>query len=302
MNASITRVYGSVMARNLTFFFVLLFSAVRLSAQCCCSDILVHVSLEGLANVHSEREFEVLSLDEHHGAHLSDRDSTDQSLLVRMDTGCGLAERRFAITSKTTGERMELSVLFIGFDGVHPDLRVPFRSGTYEVDYERLISCTGANEYLRSANSDTLTHWSTVVPCGPCRVLMEVDINAVVLEPLEMGSGGCAAGRVDPFDPSEAAYPGGQQAFQLEVERLYRLRRPSYRGFPNTLNGIGVVSEQGRFSTRILQPQTDLVYQAERALEELTNWRQASVPNAAGPGSRRPIRSMVRFRLDPSVR
>ena len=144
------------MERNLTLLVLLLFGVLRSSAQCCCSDILVHVSLEDLPFVHSEREFEVQSLDEHHGSHLSDRDSTDHRLMVRLDAGCGLAERRFTVTRKPTGERMELHVLFLGFDGLHPSLRVPFTPGVYEVDLEHLIGCAGVGDYQDLAPNDTL--------------------------------------------------------------------------------------------------------------------------------------------------
>jgi len=144
------------MERNLTLLVLLLFGVLRASAQCCCSDILVHVSLEDLPFVHSEREFEVQSLDEHHGSHLPDRDSTDHRLMVRLDAGCGLAERRFVVTRKPTGERMEMHVLFLGYDGLHPSLRVPFTPGVYEVDLEHLIGCAGVGGYQDLAPNDTL--------------------------------------------------------------------------------------------------------------------------------------------------
>jgi len=291
--------YRCMMLR--TFPFLLLLVAIRAPAQCCCSDIEVQVTLDTLAGVGSEREFNVAHSDQFHWIVQADQDSTDRRLSIRLDAGCGVAERRVTITRRSTGECMELIVLFIGFDGGHPVLRVPFRSGTHEVDYERLIDCTGANEYVNSAIRDTLTSWSTVVACGPCQVLMKVDSNGVVLEPLPQLSGGCAAGRVGSIDPNEAGFPGGQPALQQEVERLYRLRRPTFQGFPNTLTGIGVVSDQGSFSTRIRQQQIDLVYNAERALEDLTSWRPASVLHSAAPNDRRPIRSIVRFTLDPSV-
>ncbi len=285
-----------------TLPFLLLLVTLRAPAQCCCSDIEVQITIDALDAVGSERAFELARSDEFHGEFQADGDSTDGRLSIRLDAGCGLAERRVTITRRPTGERMELIVLFIGFDGRHPVLRVPFRAGSFEVDYERLCDCTGANEYLQSAIRDTLTSWSTVAVCGSCRVLMDVDINGVVLEPLGLEKGGCAAGEVEPATPSEAAYPGGQRAFQLEVERLLKLRRPSFQGFSNTLTGVGMVSENGRFGARIFQEQTHLVYTAERALEDLINWRPVSVPHPAAPEGRRPIRSIVRFRLDRSVR
>ncbi|MBL8000678.1 MAG: hypothetical protein JNL05_01845 [Flavobacteriales bacterium] len=280
--------------RLLLFLSFLPTAAVEASAQCCCSEVILQVSLADVPWVHSEREFRV-----EEGAwgtvYQVDRDSTDRRLTVWLDAGCGVADRRLTITRTTTGERMELRVLFMGFDGAHPGLRVPFVGGRYEIDLERLISCTGADVRLdrRPAVPER-----TELGCGTCRVVLEHDSLGVLLEPLDLCCGACASGGVEDGGNGKASYPDGQQALERAV--VSAMDRPGRKGprRPMTLDAVGCVNEHGEVYVRMEQEQTDQVYLVEMALMHVKGWSTAWVSDPASTDGRRPLRSMVRFSLD----
>jgi hypothetical protein len=283
------------MTRFFALLLILLAGTCKASAQCCCSDILVHISLKDLAYVHSEREFKVQSLDEHHGSYLSDRDSTDGRLMVRMDVGCGVMERRFTITHITTGERMELNVLFVGFDGGHPALRVPFLPGRHEVDYTRLRESARALLPKDLLPSDTAT--SQTVHCGACAVRVDRDRTGVTLEPLNLSEGGCGPGRVRMSGAGLAYCPDGQGAFQANVQESLD-RKLCFRAKGSVLyHGIASINVRGHFHGRIDHEQTDRVYAMEIALMDGPLWIPAWVVDADTPGGEREVSSMVRFTL-----
>lgn len=280
--------------RLLLFLSFLPTAAVEASAQCCCTEVILQVSLADVPWVHSEREFRV-----EEGAwgtvyHL-DRDSTDRRLTVWLDAGCGVADRRLTITRTTTGERMELRVLFMGFDGAHPGLRVPFVGGSYEIDLERLISCTGADVRLHRRPR---TPERTEFLCGTCRVVMEHDSLGVLLEPLYLCCGACASGGVDDGGRGKAGFPDGQEALEQAV--LSQLEGSGRSAFRRSiiLNAVGCVNERGDVYARMEQEQTDPVYKVEMALMHVKGWSPAWVSDPAAPDGRRPLRSMVRFNLD----
>ncbi|MGV3637297.1 MAG: hypothetical protein ACO1NQ_06570 [Flavobacteriales bacterium] len=283
------------MLRNLLLLVCLLIGAGEACAQCCCSDILVQVSLKDLAYVHSEREFEVRSMDEYHGSYLADRDSTDGHLLVRMDAGCGVAERSFAIIRTTTGERMDLNVLFVGFDGTHPVLRVPFRPGNYEVDFTRLRESAAAAIPHDLEPSATAT--SRIVPCGTCAVRVDRDSNEVTLELLNLHEGGCGPGRVEMSGVGLAYCPDGQGAFQAKLQGMLD-RKVGIQAKGSVLyTGIASINDIGRIHGRIEHEQTDRVHAMEMALMDGPLWSPAWVLDPDIPGGKRMVSSMVRFTL-----
>ena len=288
------------MLRNLVLLVCLLVGASEATAQCCCTDIVVQVSLKELAYVHTEREFEVRSLDEHHGTYLSDRDSTDGYLLVRMDAGCGVMERRFTITRTTTGERMDLSVLFVGFDGVHPALRVPFLQGNYEVDFTRLRYSAEAALPQDLAPSATAT--SRIAPCGACNVRVDRDSTGVTLELLNLREGGCGPGRVEMSRGGLAYCPDGQGTFQAKVQEVLGRKAGTHAKGSMLYTGIASINDNGRFYGRIHHERTDHVSAMEMALMDGPIWSPAWVADANAPDGKRVVSSMVRFTLVAGAR
>lgn len=281
--------------RYVALCFLVLLQINTTRSQCCCMDIELLIPVDHLPGVLSERAFEVKETRGQYTFHRVDRDSTDGVLRLFLDAGCGLRDTHLEITRTTTGERMELRVLFMGFDGAHPGLRVPFVGGSYEVDLERLISCTGADVRLHRRPR---TPERTEFLCGTCRVVMEHDSLGVLLEPLDLCCGACASGGVDDGGPGKASFPYGQEALeqavvgQLEGSGRSALRRSI------TLDAVGCVNERGDVYARMEQEQTDPVYKVEMALMHVKGWSPAWVSDPAAPDGRRPLRSMVRFRLD----
>lgn len=233
------------------------------------------------------------------GYHISfaDRDSTDGTLVFQLDASCGVMERTLTITHRSTKEQMFLHMLFTGFDGYHPRLRLPFLAGEHEVDFDRLRDCTGADRLERLAPNDTTTVTRSTVRCGPCHVAVQQDRYGVTIEPLDLARGGCGPGRIDLDATSFAHCPGGQIAFQAGVQEELN-KRLSLRPNDSVLyTGIASVSEQGRFHGRMDQEQTDLVYKLELALMRGPDWSPAWMYDVQSPDGKRPLNSMVRFKL-----
>jgi hypothetical protein len=272
--------------------------AQGLRAQCCCSNIVLRVPLDHLSWVHSDREFDVVETRGQYTFHRVDKDSTDKQLDLLLDAGCGLRDIGLEITRRTTGERMMLSVLFVGFDGWHPGLRIPFRPGVFEVDLERMIGYAGLAGSWDYLAADTLKPTMTVVTCGGCRLRVERDSLGVVLEPLDLWTGGCGAGSVEGDAYGKASYPDGQLLFRTVVEQKQAEQRgrsvPGGRGW----SGFGHVGPTGSFHARMDREQTERVYELEMSLMHITGGKPAWVPDDAAPGGRRNIGSMVRFTLD----
>ncbi len=278
--------------------FAFLLSVTSLFGQCCCSDIVLRIPLDQLSRVHSDREFEVLETRGQYTFHRVDQDSTDKQLDLLLDAGCGLRDIQLAITRRTTGERMELSVLFIGFDGWHPGLRIPFRPGVFEVDLERMIGCAGPAGSWDYLAGDTLKPTLTDVTCGGCRLRVERDSLGVILEPLDLWPGGCGAGSVEGDAHGKASYPGGQGLFLNAVD--HEQAKGGSRSVPDGKHwtGYGVVGPTGSFHARMDREQTERVYELEMSLMHITGWKPAWVPAASAPDGRRTISSMVRFTLE----
>jgi len=285
-----------------TFRYFLLLSfclwAFNADAQCCCSNIVLQIPLDHLSWVHSVRAFEVKETRGQYSFHRADKDSTDGRIDLLLDAGCGLRDIQLEITRRTNGERMTLSVLFVGFDGWHPGLRIPFRPGAFEVDLERMIGCAGLDRGWDRAEADTLEPTIEDVTCGGCRLRVERDSMGVMLEPVDLWTGGCGAGSVDGDAYGKASYPDGQLQFCTAVEAKQAERRG--RSVPDERHwtGHGVVGPEGSFYARMDREQTERVYELEMSLMHITGWKPAWVADEAAPGGRRTIGSMVRFTLE----
>jgi hypothetical protein len=268
------------------------------NAQCCCTNIVLLIPVDHLQGVLGERAFEVKETRGQYTFHRVDKDSTDGVLHLFLDAGCGLRDTHLEITRTTTGERMALSVLFVGFDGWHPGLRIPFRSGVFEVDLERMIGCAGLDHRWDRAAADTLSPAVEEVGCGGCRLRVERSGDGVWLEPLDLWPGGCSAGSVEGDAYGKASYPEGQLLFRTAVED--EQAKDGARGVPahRPWSGYGVVGANGSFHARMDQEQTQRIYQLEMSLMKVQGWRPAWVPDPQAPGGRRDIGSMVRFTLD----
>jgi hypothetical protein len=270
----------------------LLFNVLYAVAQCCCSDIMLLVTLE-----HGAIEGDHDMTYDNYQVSSYDRDSTDGTLHFRMDAGCGITERTLTITRRYAKEQMVLHVLFTGFDGVHPSLRVPFLPGEYEVDFDRLRDCSGADHFERLTPSDTTTVTRSTIPCGACNVLVQQDRYGVALEPMDLAHGGCGPGHVEVDAPGLAYCHGGQIAFQAGVKEELN-KRLSLRPNGSVLySGIARVSERGQFHGRMKEEQTDLVYELELALMRGPDWSPAWVYDVQSPDGKRPVNSVVRFKL-----
>ena len=281
---------------RLLLLLALSFRAFNTAAQCCCSDIDLRIPLHHLPWIHSDREFDVVETRGQYTFHRVDKDSTDKQLDLSLDAGCGLRDIQLAITRRTTGERMELSVLFIGFDGWHPGLRIPFRPGSFEVDLERMIGCAGLAGSWDYLAADTFNPTMTEVTCGGCRLRVERDGSGVTLEPLDLWTGGCGAGSVEGDAYGKASYPEGQPLFRKAVDD----EQARGGGVPDgrRWSGYGVVGPDGSFHARMDREQTERVYELEMSLMRISGWKPAWVPDAEAPGGQRNIRSMVRFTLE----
>jgi hypothetical protein len=295
LNVFRSPVYGCAMSiLRLLPLFLLPIMAFSAAAQCCCSEVVLQVSLADVPWVHSEREFAVE--EDTWGTVLQvDKDSTDRRLTVWIDAGCGVADRRLTITRRSTGERMELRVLFVGFDGSHPGLRVPFVAGSYEVDLERLIACAGAEATIdRTHRAPTRIE----MLCGTCRFLVESDSTGVLLEPLDICCGACTSGGVVDGSRGKAGYPAGQLALERAVvDAIGRSGGGALRR-PIRLNAVGCVNEQGHLYVSIEQEQTDQIYAVEMAMMQMEGWVPARISDPDAPDGWRALRSMVRFNLD----
>ncbi|HRH69202.1 MAG TPA: hypothetical protein PLB89_06835 [Flavobacteriales bacterium] len=273
--------------------FLLAFAVQHATAQCCCADVILHVDLSGVAWMNSEHEFSVdghaLGL-----AHRLDSDSTDRRLVIWLDAGCGTADRKLTITRTTTGERMELRVLYEGFEGSHPGLRIPFVAGNYEIDLERIISCTGALE--RQMVVPPVKERLEVL-CGTCRVLMEHDSLGVWLEPLDLCCGACGTGGVGDMGNGKASFPAGQLALEQAIVAAMAKRGKALRR-PITLNAVGFVNERGESWVSLEGEHSDVMYDVEVAAWNLEGWVPAYISAPEAPDDRRTLRSMVRFKLD----
>ncbi len=299
MNHFRSSVYGCPMPtfRLLLLLFVP-FRVLHAGAQCCCTDIVLQIPLDHLSWVHSDREFEVKETRGQYTFHHVDKDSTDGRIDLLLDAGCGLRDIGLEITRRNTGERMMLTVLFVGFDGWHPGLRIPFRSGVFEVDLERMIGCAGLDRSWDRAAADTLSPTDEEVTCGGCRLRVERSRDGVWLEPLDLWTGGCGAGSVEGDAYGKASYTDGQLLFRTVVEEKQAEQRgrsvPDGRGW----SGFGHVGPTGSFYARMDREQTERVYELEMSLMHITGWKPAWVPDEAAPGGRRNIGSMVRFTLE----
>lgn len=267
-------------------------------AQCCCTNIVLRIPLDHLSWVHSDREFEVKETRGQYTFHRADKDSTDGQLDLLLDAGCGLRDIGLEITRRTTGERMTLSVLFVGFDGWHPGLRIPFRPGAFEVDLERMIGCAGLDRGWNRAAADTLMPSMEELTCGGCRLRVEHDSLGVMLEPLDLWTGGCGAGSVEGDAYGKASYPGGQLLFRTALEEMQAERRDRIVPDGQGWSGIGHVDPTGSFNARMDQEQTEHVYELEMSLMRISGWKPAWVPDPVAPEGKRPIGSMVRFTLE----
>ncbi len=271
-----------------TLLFLLGFGSYA-SAQCCCSDIRLSIT------VSDGKESDYVMVRDAYEVRSRDMDSTDQVLSIDLDAGCGVAEREVTITRNSTKQVMELHVLFIGFDGVHPGLRVPFQPGKYEVDFTRLRESAGASRREDLAPSDTAT--SRIVQCGTCTVRLERDSKGVTMEPLDLREGGCGPGRVEVGGIGQAYCPDGQGAFQASVQELID-RKVGLRAKGSVMyTGIASINDRGNFYGRIAHEQTDRVYNIEIGLMKGPLWTPAWVVDADAPGGKRMVSSMVRFKL-----
>lgn len=288
---------GHPSLREALFLLSLAVVPLGLHAQCCCTDIGLLIPIDHLPWVHSDREFEVKETRGQYTFHRVDKDSTDGLLHLMLDAGCGLRDTHLEITRTTTGERMTLSVLFVGFDGWHPGLRIPFRSGAFEVDLERMIGCAGLDHGWNRTGADTLSPTIEEVDCGGCRLRVERMGVGVWLEPMELWAGSCGAGTVEDDVHGKASYPEGQLLFRAAVEEQ---AKDGSRGIPDhrRWSGYGVVGANGSFRARIEREQTERVYDLEMSLMHITGWKPAWVLDEAAPGGRRYIGSMVRFTLE----
>jgi hypothetical protein len=248
--------------------------------------------------MHNDREFDVVETRGRYTFHRVDKDSTDKQLDLLLDAGCGLRDIQLEITRRTNGERMVLTVLFVGFDGWHPGLCIPFRPGAFEVDLERMIGCAGLYRGWDRASSERPAPSVVELTCGGCRLRVERDSVGVMLEPLDLWPGGCGAGSVEGDAYGKASYPGGQLLFRTVVEQTQTEQRgrsaPDGRGW----SGFGHVGPNGSFHARMDREQTERVYDLEMSLMHITGWKPAWVLNEAAPGGRRNIGSMVRFTLE----
>ena len=284
--------------RYLALSFLVLLQINTARSQCCCMDIELLIPVDHLPGVLSERAFEVKETRGQYTFHRVDRDSTDGVLRLFLDAGCGLRDTHLEITSTTTGERMALSVIFVGADRWFPGLRIPFRPGVFEVDLERMIECAWLRGGWDWATADTLTPAAEDMICGGCRLRVERSAEGVWLEPLDLWPGGCGAGSVEGDAYGKASYPDGQMLFRTAVEE--EQAKDGARGIPadRRWNGYGVVGADGSFHARMDQEQTERIYQLEMSLMKVRGWRPAWVPDPQAPGGRRNIDSMVRFDLD----
>ena len=275
-----------------------LFLPVAGNAQCCCTDIVLQIPIDHLSGVHSDREFDVKETRGQYTFHRVDKDSTDKQLDLLLDAGCGLRDIGLEITRRTTGERMTLSVLFVGFDGWHPGLRIPFRPGAFEVDLERMIGCAGLDRGWDRARGERPEPSTVELTCGGCRLRVERDSMGVMLEPLDLWPGGCGAGSVEGDAYGKASFTDGQRTFldALAVQHAQGRSRsvPDGRGW----SGFGHVGPTGSFQARMDREQTERVYDLEMSLMHITRWKPAWVLNEAAPGGKRNIGSMVRFTLE----
>lgn len=267
------------------------------NAQCCCTNIVLRIPLDHLSWVHSDREFEVVETRGTYTFHRVDKDSTDKQLDLLLDAGCGLRDIGLAITRRTTGDRMTLAVLFVGFDGWHPGLRIPFRPGTFEVDLERMIGCAGLDRAWDRAGTGKQEPSTVELTCGGCLLRVERDSVGVMLEPLDRWPGGCGAGSVEGDAYGKASYPDGQLLFLSALEKKQAEWRG--RGVPDGRGwtGFGHVGPTGSFHARMDREQTERVYDLEMSLMQITGWKPAWVPDTETPDGRRSIQSMVRFTL-----
>ncbi|HMQ74778.1 MAG TPA: hypothetical protein PKE21_08080 [Flavobacteriales bacterium] len=269
-----------------------------LRAQCCCTNIVLQIPLDHLSWVQSDRAFEVKETRGQYTFHRADKDSTDGRLDLLLDAGCGLRDIQLEITRRTNGERMVLTVLFVGFDGWHPGLRVPFRPGSFEVDLERMVGCAGLDRWQDRTAADARVPSTEEVSCGGCRLRVERDSTGVLLEPLDLWTDGCGAGSVEGDAYGKAGYTDGQLTFLEALAIQHAQGRP--RSFPDGRgwSGIGHVGPTGSFHARMDREQTERVYDLEMSLMHITGWKPAWVLDEAAPGGRRSIGSMVRFTLE----
>ncbi|MBL7982265.1 MAG: hypothetical protein JNL52_10715 [Flavobacteriales bacterium] len=281
--------------------FFLLFSwcfwAINADAQCCCTNIVLQIPLDHLAWVHSDRAFEVKETRGQYTFHMTDKDSTDGRIDLLLDAGCGLRDIHLEITRRTTGERMTLAVLFVGFDGWHPGLRIPFRPGAFEVDLERMIGCAGLDRSWDRKADAVLVPSTDELTCGGCRLRVERDSLGVMLEPTDLWTGGCGAGSVEGDPNGKASYTGGQPTFLDALALQHAQGRQQSVPDGMTWSGFGQVGPTGSFYARMDREQTERVYALEMSLMHITGWRPAWVPDESAPEGRHPVSSMVRFTL-----
>lgn len=274
------------------------FRAFNADAQCCCTNIVLQIPLDHFSRGHSDRAFEVKETRGQYTFHRADKDSTDGRIDLLLDAGCGLRDIQLEIMRRTTGERMTLTVLFVGFDGWHPGLRVPFWHGAFEVDLERMIGCAGLDRWQDRTAADALVPSTEEIGCGGCRLRVERDSAGVMLEPLELWTGGCGAGSVEGDAYGKASYAGGQLLFRTVMEQQQAEQRgrsvPDGRGW----SGFGHVGPAGSFHARMDREQTERVYELEMSLMHINGWKPAWMPDAEAPDGRRSIPSMVRFTLE----
>lgn len=276
-----------------------LISAPDLFPQCCCTNIVLEVTLDNVVDLRSDRDFEVKETRGQYTFTSVDKDSTDRRLSLLLDAGCGLMERRLLITRRATGERMELSVLFVGFDGWHPGLRVPFRSGTYDLDLERMIGCAGLDQGWDRSAAAALAPSVSLVSCGSGSLRVHRDAEGAMLEPLDLETQAFRPGHVACDAPRFACFPDGPLLLSQRTGSAADQRGGAERT-ARMVTGFGHVSATGYSHVRMDTEQTERIHNVEMAMMGELGWRAAWVPDASAPDGRRAIASMMRFSLDLS--
>ena len=269
--------------------FLLLFT-LHAAAQCCCTDILLYVSVGD----HPEGDYAAAF---HPQVSPADADSTDGLISFHMDAGCGLAERVVSLTRRSTGEQMELHVLFVGHDGGHPMFRVPFTPGVFDIDLERIINCGNTQALVKETTDGPGSSGKGIVDCGGWKVGWERALGQITFELFDLRTGVYAPGSAEDAGTGKAHCTGGKAGFQTNLGPQFEEEEVSRGIWRSTYTGIAYVTEDGGFGARMDKEQTNKVYALEMVPMKCTAWQPARIPDAGESDGFRNIGSMVRYRF-----